>query len=66
MKTHKLPFSRVQLVTLLEAARIALSDAEVFDHIAGEMDVKDEELCDLRDALEKYMSEDPSSDAKVK
>ncbi len=53
----KLPFEQIDLIAILEAARIALADADTFDHIAEELDIEDEELSRLRDSLEKYMNE---------
>jgi hypothetical protein len=40
-----------EYAALLEAARIALADAEIFDRLADEMDLKDEYLTGLRDRL---------------
>jgi hypothetical protein len=48
-------FNKEETTILFEAARIALSDGEIFDNIAEEMDVSDEVLVPLRDKLEKYM-----------
>ena len=48
---------RSDLIIILEAARIALADADTFDQIAEELDIEDEELSRLRDSLEKYMNE---------
>lgn len=65
LRAYRLPFSESQLVTLLEAARIALSDADVFEDMASEMDIQDDELRALRDALEKYMSRTDDSESKL-
>ena len=48
------PFTNEQLLEIFEAARIALSDAEIYDHIAEIMDAED--LTGLRDQLEAYMN----------
>lgn len=46
-----------ELITVLEAARIALSDGDTFDFIAEQMDIADGDLADLRDKLEKQMNQ---------
>ena len=43
------------LLSWLEIARIALRDADLFDLIAQEMDLSDEEMMQLRDTLEEFM-----------
>ena len=43
--------SRGDTVSLLEVARIALRDADMFDQCADEMDLSDEEMIRLRDLL---------------
>ena len=42
---------RGDTVSLLEVARIALRDADMFDQCAGEMDLSVEEMIRLRDLL---------------
>lgn len=55
-KFEKLPFDYEELIALLEASRLALSDAEAFDHIAESLDLSDQYLLDLRDKLEAYLN----------
>jgi hypothetical protein len=50
----KHPFTDEQLLEIFEAARIALSDGEIYDHIAEIMDASD--LTEVRDRLESYMN----------
>ena len=42
-------------LVIYEAARIVLSDAEIFDEIADKMDMADSELLTVRDKLQEYM-----------
>jgi len=42
--------------TYLEIARRALADGDLFDEMAGRMDLSDAEMVRLRDQLENYMS----------
>lgn len=51
-------FGKEEQLILLEAARIALSDAQVFDDIVEATDITDETMADLRDHLEKFMNEE--------
>ena len=46
------------LITYLEAARVALSDADVFDGIADQLDLADHEMLRLRKNLEEYLSQE--------
>lgn len=46
-----------EAIILFEAARIALSDGDIFDKIAEEMDICDEDLNNLRKKLEKQMNQ---------
>jgi hypothetical protein len=43
------------IITYLEAARVAIADADIFDHIAEQLDISDEELIRLREDLQKYL-----------
>jgi hypothetical protein len=45
------------MLTILEAARISLADAEIFDTLAEDMDITDKELLDLRERLQNYLDE---------
>lgn len=49
-------FSREELITLLEAARITLGDADLFDGIAESLNISDEELKRLQEKLIDYMN----------
>jgi hypothetical protein len=40
---------------IFEAARIALSDANIFDMLCDEMDISDDHLQEIRSRLEKHM-----------
>lgn len=55
-QSHPIPFTDSERTTLLEAARIALADADVFDYLASEMDIADDELKSLQQRLEVYMT----------
>ena len=46
-----------ELLVVLEAARIALSDGEMFYTLAAEMDISDSFMCEVRDKLEKEMNQ---------
>ena len=46
-----------ETIIVLEAARIALSDGDIFDRIAEEMDISDADLASVRDKLEKGMNQ---------
>jgi hypothetical protein len=41
--------------TLLEAARVALADADIFDQLCDDLDVNDEHMLYIRERLEAYM-----------
>ena len=49
------PFSDSELLVLLEAARVTLADADVFDQIAEDMDIADGPMRSLRDRLQAYL-----------
>jgi hypothetical protein len=52
----KLPQNIEENITIyLEAARVAMADADIFDHIAEQLDISDEELIWLREDLQKYL-----------
>jgi hypothetical protein len=44
------------LINLLEIARVALADAEVFDYLADQTDLDDDELIQLRETLQNYLT----------
>lgn len=52
------------LIVVMEAARFALADAEMFDRIATDMDITDEEMADIRDRLVLSMNDKGSIPAE--
>jgi hypothetical protein len=44
------------LITYLESARVAFADADIFDHIADQLDLSDEEMIRLRENLQTYLT----------
>ncbi len=48
-------FTESEQTTLYEAARIALGDAETFDRLAEDLDIKDDHLTALREKLQTFM-----------
>jgi ATP phosphoribosyltransferase regulatory subunit HisZ len=46
------------LITYLEAARVALGDADLFDSIADQLDLADAEMIRLRDQLQDYLNQE--------
>jgi DNA-directed RNA polymerase specialized sigma subunit len=46
------------LITILEAARIALGDADTYEYIADELDLSDEALIEIRESVQSYLAED--------
>jgi len=56
--THwRLPFDSEELTVILEAARIGLGDAEVFDSLVDEMDMDDEYMQTILKKLQSYLDE---------
>jgi hypothetical protein len=53
---HFHPFAQGELITLLEAARMTLGDAELFDGIAESLDISDDELKRLQDKLNSHLN----------
>lgn len=49
-------FTQEEQLIIMEAARISLADAEIFDYIADELDLDDEFLSNLRQKLEKILN----------
>jgi len=45
-------YSAGEMLIIKEAARLALADADVFDDIAGAMDVADQVLINIREKLQ--------------
>lgn len=54
-------FTEDDMVIVFEAARVVLADAEVFDKIAEELDLSDEEMIKIRDKIQFVMDEDEKS-----
>ena len=52
---YTLPFSRSDAVVILEVARRALADGELFDEMAEKLDISDAEMRRIRDQLQGYM-----------
>jgi hypothetical protein len=50
-------FGDEDLTVILEAARTALCDAEIFDELADRMDIDDSELKRVQENLERYMGD---------
>jgi hypothetical protein len=53
---HVHPFTDEELVTLLEAARMTLGDADLFVGIAESLDIHDDELKALQEKLNNHMN----------
>ena len=43
--------TKSDLLVVMEATRIALADADIFDDLAAKMDISDKELKRIQDAL---------------
>jgi hypothetical protein len=48
-------FNDDELITILEFARLAISDANFFDEIIEKTDISDEEMIRLREKLQSFM-----------
>ena len=46
------------LITYLEAARLALADADIFDHVVEQLDIADEEMTRLTESLQTFLDQD--------
>lgn len=59
---QRLPFNDEELIIILEAARIALTDAEIFDVLCDQMDLAEAFMFNVRDSLNQFMecTVDPS------
>lgn len=49
----KYDFTKEENLTILEIARVALADADIFDYIADKMDIADSELKNLQEKVNK-------------
>ena len=52
------PLDRDDEMAVLEIARVALADGEIFDHVAEELDMSDEEMQKLRDRIIKITDQE--------
>ena len=59
---HQLPFTSEELLTLLEAAKIALSDADMFREVVDEMDLSVKELARIEVKLNAWLNEESPCD----
>lgn len=55
MTELKTPFTDSELLALLEVARTALQDADIFVDMAVDLDISDKEMTELREKLEDYL-----------
>ena len=51
-------FTKEENLIIMEAARVALADAESFDNIANELDLNDDFLANLSEKLQKHLNEE--------
>lgn len=51
-------FDPEEEIVIFEAARVALADAEMFDRLAEELDLTDDEMVELREKLQSVMDEE--------
>lgn len=51
-RSQENPFSQNEETTILELARVALADAEIYDDIADKLDISDKELKALQKKIE--------------
>jgi hypothetical protein len=56
---NKSPFTAEQELQLLEIANRCLQDAELFDEMAGNLDLSDKQMAQLRDCLQSYLGGKP-------
>jgi len=52
MKNPMEKFTAEEQLTILEIARFALSDGEMFDYVADKLDLNDGEVKDLQEKIE--------------
>jgi hypothetical protein len=53
----KHPFNESELLVILEAARIAFADCDLFDDLCDQLDIDDGELSSIREKLVQYMNQ---------
>ena len=51
-------FEESEVTTLFEIARMALADAEIFDHVCDLLDISDESMQALREKLRLFLQEE--------
>lgn len=44
-----------RLLLILEAFRVAVSDAEIYDNLVSVMDISDDEMFEVRDLVYKFL-----------
>ena len=52
------PFTDEELLTIMEAAKVALSDADTFREVVDEMDLSVKELAGLEVRLKEWLDEE--------
>jgi reverse gyrase len=57
--------SKSDLLVVMEAARIALADADIFDDLAAKMDIADSELKRIQEALWQELMTDFNADRGI-
>ena len=50
------PFTYEELTIIFEAANLGISDAEIFDYIAENLDISDDEIKRISDKLYEFMN----------
>jgi len=51
------PFTDNEMLTIFEAARISLEEAETFHHLRDKMDIEFDELSEIETKLKNWMNE---------
>lgn len=62
MAPNNHPFTSEELLTLLEAAKIALSDADMFRKVVDDMDLSVKELARIEVKLNVWLNEESPCD----
>ena len=50
------PFTDEELTIIFEAANLGISDAEIFDYVAENLDISDDEMKRISDKLCEFMN----------
>ncbi len=45
-----------RLLIILEAFRVAVSDADIYDYLVELMDISDDEMFEIRDTIQEYLN----------